>query len=140
MHRRGFTLLELLAVMAVVATLLAIAIPRYNALRDTIAVRGATGELAAAFSAARSEAITRRARVALAIDTAGGRIDVRTDGSPVLTRTLGAAYGVMLTANRDSIVFDQRGMGYGLSNLTVTVRRGGVVDTLTMSRLGRVRW
>jgi hypothetical protein len=37
-------------------------------------------------------------------------------------------------------VYDSRGLGYGVSNVTVTVRRGSIVDTLTMSRMGRVRW
>jgi hypothetical protein len=31
-------------------------------------------------------------------------------------------------------------LGFGVTNLTVTVRRGTFVDTLTMSRLGRTKW
>ncbi|HEY9227563.1 MAG TPA: GspH/FimT family pseudopilin [Gemmatimonadaceae bacterium] len=140
MRRRAYTLLELIVVMTIAAILLALAAPRFTALRNTSSVRAAIGELAAAFSAARSEAITRRTSVAVVIDAAGGSIELRAAGTRVLHRSLARMYGVTLATNRDSIVYDARGLGYGLSNLSVTVRRGGIVDTLTMSRLGRVRW
>ena len=58
----------------------------------------------------------------------------------LLRRPLRAVYGIVLASNRDSAVYDPRGLGYGVTNLTVIVRRGTMVDTLTMSRLGRVRW
>ena len=98
------------------------------------------GELGAAFSTARQEAITRRAAVAVVFDTAGGSVEIRSGGRTILRRTLRTVYGISLGANRDSAVYDARGLGYGVSNLSVTVRRGSIVDTLTMSRLGRVRW
>ena len=61
-------------------------------------------------------------------------------GQTLLRRPLRSIYGVVLASNRDSAVYDPRGLGYGVTNLTVVVRRGRLVDTLTMSRLGRVRW
>jgi prepilin-type N-terminal cleavage/methylation domain-containing protein len=140
MPRRAFTLLELIVVLAVVAAVMAIAVPRTAAVRDAAAVRAATSELAAAFALARQSAITRRAPVALVFDTAVGAVELRSRGAVVARRTLGAAYGIRLGANRDSTVYDPRGLGFGLSNVSVTIRRGAVVDTLTMSRLGRVRW
>jgi len=119
---------------------LAMVAPRFGALRDASAVRAAIGELGAVFSMARHEAIARRAPVAILFRPSDGSIEVRAEGQRILARSFAAAYGVKLVANRDSAVYDPRGLGYGVSNLTVTVRRGGIVDTLTMSRLGRVRW
>jgi prepilin-type N-terminal cleavage/methylation domain-containing protein len=140
MPRRGFTLLELTLVTTIAGLLLALVAPRFASLRDGSSVHSAMGELGAAFSAARQEAITRRAAVAVVFDTAGGSVEIRSGGRTILRRTLRTVYGISLGANRDSAVYDARGLGYGVSNLSVTVRRGSIVDTLTMSRLGRVRW
>jgi prepilin-type N-terminal cleavage/methylation domain-containing protein len=136
----AFTLLEITAVLAVAGLLLALSLPRFVALRDVSAVHGAMDELAATFSLARRLALTRRELVAIAFDTAGSAVEVRSVSGSFGRHSLGSAYGIALGANRDSTVYDPRGLGYGLSNLTVIIRRGGIVDTLTMSRLGRVKY
>lgn len=140
MRRRAFTLLELIVAMAMMAIVASIAVPRTVAVRDATAVRAAIGELGAVFALARQDAITRRAAVAVVFDTAGGAVELRSGGAVLTHRALGAVYGTAIGANRDSVVYDARGLGFGLSNVTVTLRRGAAVDTLTMSRLGRVRW
>ena len=140
MRRSAFTLLELLVVLTVTGVLLALTVPRFVALRDRQAVRAAVDELGAAFATARSAAIARRAMVAVVFDTAAGAFEVRSDRTVVTRRPLRDVYGTSLASSRDSAVYDPRGLGYGVTNLTVTVRRGSMVDTLTMSRLGRVRW
>ena len=140
MRRHAFTLLELTIVLAVTGVLLGLAVPRVSALRDRSAVRDATGELGAAFSLARSTAIARRAPVSVVLDTAAGAVEVRSAGQTLMRRSLRSIYGIALASNRDSAVYDPRGLGYGVTNLTAVVRRGTMVDTLTMSRLGRVRW
>ena len=122
------------------AVLLSIALHRFTALRDATAVRAATGDLGSAFALARQLAVSRRHMVAIVLDTGRGVVELRSDGARIVRRELGASYGVHLGTNRDSAVFDARGLGYGLSNLSVAIRRGHFVDTLTMSRLGRVRW
>jgi Tfp pilus assembly protein FimT len=132
--------LEVTVVTAIAGVLLALAVPRFVHLRDASSVRAAMGELGAVFSAARQEAITRRARVAVVFDGSAGTVELRMADQTLLRRSLGLAYGVSLASTRDSAVYDPRGMGYGVSNLTVTVRRGVIVDTLTVSRLGRARW
>jgi prepilin-type N-terminal cleavage/methylation domain-containing protein len=140
MRRSAFTLLELTLVLAVAGILLALTAPRFALLRDRAAVQGAMADLGGALSAARQFAIVRRSQVAIVFDTAGGSVDVRSYGQRLLRRTLRTAYGISLGANRDSAVYDARGLGYGASNISVTVRRGSIVDTLTMSRMGRARW
>lgn len=138
--RRAFTLLETTIVLTIAAVLLAIAAQRFAAARDRSAVRSALSDLGAAFSLARQAAMTRRTLVAVVLDTAGDVVELRTGGERILRRELGALYGIVLGANRDSAVYDARGLGFGASNLSVTARRGRIVDTLSMSRLGRVRW
>jgi prepilin-type N-terminal cleavage/methylation domain-containing protein len=140
MQKRGFSLPELAVTLAVMALLLTIALHRFTVLRDSMSVRAAAGDLGSAFSLARQLAVSRRHLVAIVLDTGRGVVELRSGGARIVRRELGASYGVRLGSNRDSAVFDPRGLGYGLSNLSVAIRRGHFVDTLTMSRLGRVRW
>jgi prepilin-type N-terminal cleavage/methylation domain-containing protein len=140
MRRNAFTLVELLLVVVLMGVLMALAVPRFSAMRDGASVRAAMADLGADFSMARQSAITRRSSVAVVLDTASGTVELRSAARMMSRHTLGATYGIVLGSNRDSAVYDSRGLGYGVSNLTVTVRRGAIVDTLTMSRMGRVRW
>ena len=140
MRTRAFTLVEIIVTLLIVALTLALVAPRFGTLRDGAAVRGAVGDLGALLSLARETAITRRALIAVVIDTSAGTVEVRSHGERLTRRTLRASYGIVLGANRDSAVYDQRGLGFGVSNMTITLRRGSIVDTLTISRLGRVRW
>ena len=140
MRRSAFTLLEATVVLTVAAVVLAIVAPRFAAARDSAAVRSAMSDLSAAFSLARQAAMTRRTLVAVVLDTARGAVEVRAAGERIARRELGATYGIVLGCNRDSAVYDARGFGYGASNLSITARRGKIVDTLSMSRLGRTRW
>lgn len=126
--------------LAMMAVVLSIALQRFAVLRDATSVRAATGDLGSAFSLARQIAVSNRRVVAIVLDTGRGVVEVRLGGARVARRDLGVTYGVRLGSNRDSAVYDARGVGYGLSNLSVAIRRGRFVDTLTMSRLGRVRW
>jgi prepilin-type N-terminal cleavage/methylation domain-containing protein len=139
-RRSGFSLPEVAVALAMMAVVLSIALHRFAALRDATSVRAATGDLGSAFSLARQIAVSNRRVVAIVLDTGRGVVEVRLGGAKVARRDLGGTYGVHLGSNRDSAVYDARGVGYGLSNLSVAIRRGRFVDTLTMSRLGRVRW
>ena len=140
MRRLAFTLLELVIVLSLVGLLMALAVPRFSAMRDGASVRAAMADLSAIFSMARQSAITRRTTVAVVLDTASGTVELHAAAQSFSRHDLHATFGIVLGANRDSAVYDSRGLGYAVSNLTVTVRRGAIVDTLTMSRLGRVRW
>jgi prepilin-type N-terminal cleavage/methylation domain-containing protein len=137
--RAGFSLAELLVVLLITSVLLLLAAPRMARVLDGFAVRAASGELVVVFASARQAAIAQRGRVAVVIDSAAGMVRV-TDGDQLfLERPLRALYGVSLSATRDSMAYDARGLGYGAANLSVVARRGPVAETLYVSRLGRVR-
>jgi len=138
--RSGLTQLELIVVLVVGGVLIALAVPRLVGLRDASSVRAAMTDVGAAFAVARQAAVTRRTPVAVVFDTAAGAIRVSSGGETILRRSLRATYSVSIGANRDSAVYDARGLGFGLTNLSLRVRRGTFVDTLTMSRLGRTVW
>lgn len=139
-YRRGYSLIELMLVLAICAVLLALALPRLGAAADRWAVRTATAEVEALFATAREEAIANRAMVAVVIDSAAAQVTVRSRGVPLLTRAEGAIHGVHVAGSRDSMSYDARGIGYGAANLSVYVKRGGAAETLFVSRLGRVRF
>ena len=135
----AFTLPELLVVLLVVSIGLGFAFVRLGAAADRAAVRAAVSDAAGVFIGAREAAIYRRAPVAVHIDTLSALLVTRADTVLLRQRDL-RAFGVHLSASRDSMAFDGRGLGVGAANLSLVVRRGRAVDTLFLSRLGRVRY
>ena len=139
-QRRGTTLLELLACMAVAGALLAITVPRYAAWRNVIAAREAASDLAGVLGSARETAVFRGGFIAVVLDTTRGAVDSRAAGRLLSHRDEHARYGVAVAANRDSVVYDPTGLGYGANSVTIVVSRGAAAETITVSRLGRVHW
>ena len=139
-RRAAYSLAELTVAVAIVGLLLAMAAPRLAAMRDAAAVHAAVGDISSTFALARATAMARRAVTAVIVDSARGELVVRSGGETIVRRTILRSYGVGLNANRDSVVYDSRGLGYGVTNVTLLAHRGTFVDTLSMSRLGRLRY
>ncbi|MGH7711778.1 MAG: prepilin-type N-terminal cleavage/methylation domain-containing protein [Gemmatimonadaceae bacterium] len=138
MQRQALTLLEVLLVVSLAGILAALALPPYVALRDRASVRAAVTASVAAFDAARALALTRGRHAAVRIDTAGARIVVHSFQDTLLLVSLGTAWGVSVSASRDSSAVAPDGLGYGAANLRLILARGAAADTITVSRLGRV--
>ena len=138
-RRCAYTLVELVLVLTVLALVCAIGIRAMGRQLDRVAVGNAIAESAAALARARDEALARHAVVSVRIDTAQRVLTLHTGGMRLGRHALGHAHGVSLSATRDSILFDARGLGYGAANLTLVARRGAAAETLVVSRLGRVR-
>lgn len=137
--RPGTTITELMVAMIVMGALAGIAIPRFRDAADRAGARAAVQEAASLFSFARRAAITRRSPVGVVIDTSAGAVIVRIGNLRLGQVSLRDRYGVRVTASRDSMAYDPRGLGYGAANLTIVARRGRGVETLFVSRLGRTR-
>jgi len=143
-HRRlaresGFTLLELLIVVTIVATLTAVALPRTRRLLDANAARSAASDAVNMLELARHLAMARGERVSVDIDSGPARLTTRAGVDTIRKRDEKAINGVKFAATRTPVVFSQLGMGFGVSNLTLVVTRGEAAETVTVSRLGRVR-
>jgi len=141
--RRGLTLAELLVVLAILAVVTAVTLPRLAGFRDWIAVDTAAQEVITAIAVARSAAVMQgtRSRAVIAADSL--RIDRWSEGAWAdLHRWPGPdRHGVTLEVSTPVVVFEPIGIAWGLSNTTVVLRRGTHLATITVSRLGRVkRW
>jgi Tfp pilus assembly protein FimT len=137
--RRAFTLLEVAIGLGVLALMYAIAIPRFNDLLDSIHVRGAATEIQSLFSGARHVAITRSTLASVDVDPTRRTISISVNGDTVRIHDVGREHGVQLSATRIHMSYAPTGMGYGAANLSLVVRRNAAVDTVFVSRLGRVR-
>jgi hypothetical protein len=73
------------------------------------------------------------------IDPTVQSINISVGSDTVRKRDIGAAHDVQLAATRSRMSYSATGMGYGAANLSVVVRRNSAVDTVFVSRLGRVR-
>lgn len=137
--RRGTTIIELALSLSIISILSAIAYPRIGRLMDGIHVRGTVTEIHSLFTAARHHAITRSERITVQIDTARGSIAVLAGTDTIRARGFSDTHGVTLAANRASFTYSPIGIGYGAGNMTVVIRRNARVDSVFISRLGRVR-
>lgn len=138
-NRCAFTIIESTIVIALIAALTAITVPRATQFIDGIEVRGAVTEIESMFSLARHTAIARGSQIALDIDVARRSLSIRSGTDVLRTREVGAAHGVTLASNRTSITYSPIGVGYGAANFSLVITRGRVADTVVVSRLGRVR-
>jgi len=137
--RRGHSLLEVLVVVTIAAVLLAIVVPRASAVLDRVTVRGAASDVATVLGTARSLALAGRAPVAIDVDSVSGTLRVRRGVEMLFSRNVGHAHGVRVRTTRDSIAFGPLGLGRGAANVSILVSRGSAVETVFVSRLGRVR-
>jgi prepilin-type N-terminal cleavage/methylation domain-containing protein len=137
--RRGLTLIEVAVVTAIIAIIAGIGTQALLRRLDRSRVRHATAEIISALALARTTAIAREGHVSVLFDAAESAILVAAGHDTLVRRQLGDIYGVELRSNRDSATFGPTGLGYGAANQSVIVRRGTAIDTIIISRLGRVR-
>lgn len=140
-HRPGFTLLELLIVLALSGVLLSLALPRLQHWRDRAAVRAARNEIAAVIATTRLAAIAHGGAV-LMLDSVADRCwIVLGDGETESALDLHRRHRVDLDLGGTSFVslrYDGLGIGR-VASRTVAFRRGSARAGLTVSAYGRVR-
>lgn len=139
MRRTGITLIDQLIAIALLAIVMAVAFHEAGSLRDRLAVHTAARAVREALALAREHAIAGGSRAAVRFGRADGSVTVHMgDDSLHRVRTTGT-HGVSLEATRDSMAYLPSGLGFGAANVRVVLRRGEHADTVTVSRLGRVR-
>lgn len=136
---RGTTIVELAVTCAIIGILAAVAVPRALTAVERLSVRGAVQDVVLALAAARAAATRRGEYISFIADPLAGRVRVVGGGEILFERDLARMRGVRLEASRESLTFAPTGLGWGAANTTIVVSRGGRSDTITTSRLGRVR-
>jgi Tfp pilus assembly protein FimT len=136
---RGATLVELTVTVALLGILAGISVPRLASVVDRASVRGASQDVVLALAAARAAATRRGDYISFVADPRAGRVRVVSRGETLFERDLARVHGVRLEASRESVTFAPTGLGWGAANTTIIVSRGDRSDTITTSRLGRVR-
>jgi type II secretory pathway pseudopilin PulG len=139
MTRPGVTLLEQLLALTLLGVVLTITVQGAGSLRDRQAVRGASRAVREALALAREQAIAGGTRAAVRFGRRDGTVTVHIAHDSLLRLRVASSHGVELEATRDSMAYAPSGLGVGGANMRVVVRRGGHADTITISRLGRVR-
>jgi type II secretion system protein H len=147
LHRaRGFSLVELLLVLALIGVLAAIAAPSFTGWIRSIRASSAADRLAADLALARVIAVRDGWTTSLRIEGAGVYQITRDDvnGAPVdvlLETDLRDDYpGVNVSPSGTRIAFDSRGIlrSAGDWDTTIIIYHNGGYERLTVSQVGRV--
>ena len=139
---RGVTLIELVIALVLVGFLCAILAPVAWRWSDRWSVGRAATEVSAFYHLARQSAILHGSflRVEFGSDSLRAVLDDPPD-SVVLALAGPGRHGVTLTATRPVIGIEATGFGWGAANTTLVIRKGAAAESLTTSRMGRLkRW
>jgi general secretion pathway protein H len=98
---KGFTLLELLVVLLIALSAVAVAVPLLSSTRSAVALKAKARELAFTLRSARSEAIRQHREVT--VEVPGGRIGFYPDGSSSGGRVLLGAAAVSPVVEVDEV-------------------------------------
>ncbi|HET7023896.1 MAG TPA: GspH/FimT family pseudopilin [Gemmatimonadales bacterium] len=150
--RAGFSLIEVVIVLALIAIIASIAVPALSTSSDKKSVKGASNAVASQLAVARTAAIARD-RCATVHLSSTGLLWVTTQacgGTPLDTltsRSLVTAFKVTATACSGSsctpgssldYTFDPRGIPYATSAATYVLTRNAAADTIFVGQFGRV--
>ena len=138
---KGFTLLEFVVVTCMAAILTALWLPRAARLMDWLATERAVRDVTTALALGQHGAVARATRARASFDVDTIRIDrFESQGWVPWWRTPGpAVHGVEMEVSNPVVVFGPTGMAWGVSNTKIVLRRGSQAETITMSRVGRVK-
>lgn len=133
----------MLVVLGIIAIVTVLAIPRLGDILDWVAADGAAHDVTTALAVTRAAAVSQSTLARVDIGADSLRIDLQVDGVwERYGRFPGpASRGVQLDVSNPEVIFAPSGLGWGPANSTITLRRGAREETITTSRVGRVkRW
>jgi MSHA pilin protein MshC len=138
--RFGFTILEIITVMAIMGILAVIALPKFAETVRNAKVRSARDEVVSYFTRAHAVAIQRGQRTYVRID--GDRMSVVTEANgveqTVLASDLQQGHGVSLYASQNEFSYDPRGFAQNIPGAgRVVVARDSRTMPVCVTGLGK---
>jgi len=139
-RRRGFTLIEILIVMAIMGIVAMMAFPKMGNMNDRNQMRSAKDGIAAKLAAARAAAIATGRQSRFYIEGDSMRMTTFVGAAETAKGTtvyLDRQFGVRVISSNIMIAFDGRGMTSNSGN-TVKFTRRALTDSLCISPIGLV--
>jgi prepilin-type N-terminal cleavage/methylation domain-containing protein len=137
--KSGYTLPELALALVIAGLLLAIALPRFTALRQEVAVEQAAQALVSAHRRARTLAITSGHPAILSVAARSLRITLSGATQPQWLSSAPLDRGIAITGTPRDLSFSPLGTTTALSNATFNLTLGSAMRSVVISRLGRIR-
>jgi prepilin-type N-terminal cleavage/methylation domain-containing protein len=139
---KGFTLLEVMIAIVVILTIVGLAFPRISGTFDQIATDRALSEVLSFYHDARLAAIWRSTAVEIEFGEDTLRATFKGVTDSLFVAVPGPrVHGVQMAVSRQTIRIYPTGIGWGAANTKLVFTRGVAAESLTTSRLGRVkRW
>jgi len=133
--------LELMVVLVVAGFMLALCLPRVGGVLDQLAADAAARDVTTALAAARQSAMGQGRRIRVRFGEDSIRLDTLgvSNWGQYRARAGPASRGVALSATNPVVIFSANGLTWGVSNTSVSLTRGSHVETVVVSRVGRVR-
>jgi len=137
-NNKGFTLVEMMVVIGIVAILALITVPNIISWRPKAALSGAARTLKADLELAKSRAIRDNATVTVTFDTASGIYRIRDNGGNLIKfRQLTSSNISGTTFALNTVTFDRRGRSSSSGDIDLANASGTV--KIVISLLGRVQ-
>ena len=135
LNKKGFTLAELLIVVAIIAVLAAIAIPVFNSQLEKARESADIANIRSRYAECVAEALTAttagtRGNVTVAID-AGTGVATCTSTYTMTQKTAGFAAGDTTTVTIGGVTLDNDAFGNGTA--TITVKSDGTAPTISIT-------
>lgn len=126
----GFTVIELLAAMAVAMILLGIAVPGFLSWLPTVRLSGAARQVATDLQVARMKAISQNVSYTVTFNVTNGSYTFGSD-----SRDLGQLYPGITITSASNPTFSPRGTA---NAVTVTLSNGSATKQVQVNTVGRV--
>ncbi|HEY6808814.1 MAG TPA: GspH/FimT family pseudopilin [Gemmatimonadales bacterium] len=148
MRRAGFTIVEVLIVLIIMALVAAMALPKLTTSAQKSNVRSSRVELSTLVAKARSAAVQRGCVDTLHVTTGSAATAwvtaCKAAGSGTALDTIGGMdlvgkrMGVSLATSTTNYVFDPRGLLVGGSGGTIVITGSGFTDSVVINAIGKV--